>query len=106
MKNHHVIYEREIEALRQEKESFEQLKKQDERWFWLRLIMGYVSIFLLLIVMFVSIYILFNFKNFSSHVVISAGAALFVDILGLLVGVWKIVLSAQKETKLKPATKR
>jgi hypothetical protein len=34
----------------------------------------------------------------------SAGAALFVDVLGLLVGVWKIALNPGLATKLQPVT--
>lgn len=99
-----VMVERAAEQLRQERETFDQQKSHDHLWFLLRLSMGFASIVLMGAVMIVSTYILFKNAEFPKEVVTSAGGALFVDVLGLLVGVWKIVLNPQTVTKLQPTT--
>lgn len=99
-----IMIEREMERTRQERETFDQHKKHENRWFGLRLTMGYASVILLASVMIVSSIILFNNDKFPPNVVTAAGAALFVDILGLLVGVWKIALNPNFLTKLHPVT--
>lgn len=99
-----VMLERASEQLRQERETFDQAKKQEHLWFVLRLSMGFSSIVLLSAVMFVAVYILFNYAVFPTAVVTTAGAALFADVLGLLIGVWKIALNPKSVTKLQPVT--
>jgi uncharacterized membrane protein YqjE len=99
-----VMVERAAEQLRQEKETFDQQKRQEHLWFILRLSMGFSSIVLLSAVMIVSTYILFNNSGFPKEVIVAAGAALFVDVLGLLVGVWKIVLSPNSTARLQPVS--
>lgn len=99
-----VIVERASEQLRQERETFDQAKSHDHCWFILRLMMGFSSIVLLIAVMVVSVYILFNNADFPVEVVTAAGAALFVDVLGMLIGVWKITLSPKSVSKLQPTT--
>lgn len=99
-----VMLERASEQLRQERETFDQSKKQEHLWFVLRLSMGFSSIVLLSAVMFIAVYILFNHEAFPTAVVTSAGAALFADVLGLLIGVWKIALNPKSVTKLQPVT--
>lgn len=99
-----VIVERASEQLRQERETFDQAKSHEHLWFILRLVMGFSSVVLLISVMVVSIYILINHTDFPEAVVVSAGAALFADVLGLLVGVWRIALNPESVTKLTPVT--
>lgn len=99
-----VMIERADEQLRQERETFDQRKWQESQWFKLRLFMGYSSVVLLTAIMFVSSYILLNASEFSDYVVAAAGSALFIDVLGLLIGVWKIVLNPAFITKLEPVT--
>lgn len=99
-----IEVERALERMRQERETFDQRKAHENRWFILRLVMGYSAVFLLGTVCVVSAIILFNNKSFPDNVVIAAGAALFVDILGLLISVWKIALNPEFMTKLKPVT--
>ena len=99
-----IMVERASEQLRQERETFDQAKSQENRWFVLRLIMGYSSIVLLVGVMVVSIFILFNHADFPPAVVTAAGSALFVDVIGMLIGIWKITLNPKSVTKLKPTT--
>jgi uncharacterized membrane protein YfcA len=99
-----VIIERASEQLRQERETFDQAKKQEQWWFILRLVMGFSSVVLLVAVMVVSVYILFNHADFPTAVVTSSGVALFADVLGMLIGVWKIALNPKSVTKLVPIT--
>jgi hypothetical protein len=100
-----ISIDKEKEKIRQEKETFDQRKKQDSQWFILKLVMGFFAVILLATVLFISFYILINNDKFPSEVVIAAGSALFVDILGLIISVWKIVLNPNSITKLGPVTK-
>src|SRR4051794_488747 len=97
-----VVIERAIERLRQERETFNQHKAHEDRWFLLRLVMGYSSVLLLTAIMMISSYILLNNVHFPATVVTASGAALFVDVLGLLVGVWRIALNPNFLAKLGP----
>jgi hypothetical protein len=99
-----IMIEREMERIRQDRETFDQHKRHENRWFALRLTMGYTSVVLLASIMIVCSIILFNNDKFPSNVVTSAGIALFVDVLGLMVGVWKIALNPNFLSKLKPIT--
>ena len=92
------------ERSRQERETFDQRKKQDGRWFALRLTMGFVVALLLPVLAFVAAYVLFYHEDFPPSVVTSAGAALFADVTGLLVAAWKLVLNPQSATRLEPLT--
>lgn len=100
-----IKIERAMEQLRQEREVFDQRKSQETRWFALRLTMGYASVALLLAVMIISGMVLFKSNNFPEFAVKAVSAALFVDVLGLLIGVWKIVLKPDFLTKLTTETK-
>jgi len=100
-----IEYERANERLRQERETFEQRKRHDHRWSILRLVMGYSSILLLGAIMYVSTYILFLYEQFPTEVVLAASVALFTDLLGLFISVYKIVLNPASGTKLEPVTK-
>ena len=55
------------------------------------LVMGYTSIVLLAVIMVVCTVILLHPKDYPDYEVKGAMAALFVDILALLVTVWKVV---------------
>jgi hypothetical protein len=96
--------EREFEALRQEAETFNQMRDHAERWFRLRLVMGYVTVVLLPSFFLLSAFILFNVDRFSLTVVNAAAAALFVDGLAFVMAVWKIVLNPAVASKLAPVT--
>lgn len=100
-----IDIERAAERIRQEKETFDQRKRQDSQWFILKLVMGFFAVVLLAAVLIISTYILINNKSFPASVVTAAGAALFVDILGLIISVWKIVLNPNSITKLDPVTR-
>lgn len=100
-----VQIERATEQLRQEREIFEQRKRHESFWFFLRLVMGYASVLLLIAVMAVASYILFKNAQFPAAVVVAAGAALFTDVLGILIGVWKIALNPKMAVSAGPVTK-
>jgi hypothetical protein len=90
------------EQLRQERETFDHRKLQDSKWFLLRLRMGYTAAVMLPVVAIACAYVLFNHPQFPGSVVTSAGAALLVDVLGLIVAVWKVVLNPGSVTRLDP----
>jgi len=96
---------RAAEQLRQERATFEQAKRNEARWFLLRLIMGYAAVLLLAAIMIVASYVLFNAAGFPVSVLSAAGAALFVDVLGLLIAVWKIALNPHFYARLEPVTR-
>lgn len=96
---------RAIEAIQQERETFDLRKKHEQRWFLLRYSMGWISIALITGIMAASCIILINSSAYPSNVIIGASAALFVDILGLAAAVWKIVLNPSFVTRLEPITK-
>lgn len=100
-----IKLERATEQLRQEREVFEQRKQQESRWFFLRLLMGYSSVVLLFAVVVLSSMVLFNAEKFSEFTVEAAGAALFADVIGLLLSVWKVVLNPNFMTQLVPETR-
>lgn len=93
------------EKIRQESETFNQLKKHDREWFILRLAMGYCSIAILLGILGISGWILFHYQSFPEGVVTSAGIAMFGDVLGVIVTIWKVVLNPEFSTKLQPTIK-
>ncbi len=96
--------ERVKERLRQERETFNQHQAHENRWFVLRLVMGYSSVVLFIAIMVVSSHILLSGASFSDKVVTAAAVALFTDSLGLIVSVWKVVLNPGFMTKLGPVT--
>lgn len=90
------------EQLRQERETFDHRKMQDTRWFALRLQMGYTAAIMLPLVALACAYVLLNHPIFPASVVASAGVALLVDVVGLVVAVWKVVLNPGSVTRLDP----
>ena len=99
-----IKLERAMEQLRQEREVFDQRKRQESKWFFLRLSMGYTSVILLFAVVVLASMVLFNADKFPDFTVKAAGAALFADVVGLLISVWKVVLNPNFMTKLTPET--
>ena len=67
--------------------------------------MGYAAVLLLAGIMVVASYVLFNAAEFPRSVITTAGAALFVDVLGLLIAVWKIALNPHFYARLEPVTR-
>ncbi len=93
------------ERLRQQRETFNQRKRHDSLWFWLKLVMGYSAVILLLAILIISCTIIFDYANYPDKIINWAAPALFVDILGLIFTVWKVVLSPGVSTKLEPEIK-
>jgi uncharacterized membrane protein YqjE len=93
------------ERLRQQQETFNQRKTHDSKWFLLKLLMGYSAILMLVSILVISCIIIFNYQDYPNSIVNWATPALFVDILGLIFTVWKVVLNPTQTTKLEPVTK-
>jgi hypothetical protein len=92
------------ENLRQEIETFNQNKSQQSRWFNLRIRMGYTALVILLAVVVSSFYIIFNYRLFPEKVVYIAAVALFADIVGLIISIFKIILNPGLTINLAPVT--
>lgn len=92
------------ERLRQQQETFDQRKVHDSKWFFLKLLMGYSAILMLVSILVVSCVIIFNYQDYPDSIVNWATPALFIDILGLIFTVWKVVLNPTQTTKLEPVT--
>jgi hypothetical protein len=92
------------ERLRQEREAFEQAKAHGARWFTLRLAMGYAGMALLLVAAAVSGYIVLRPASYAPATVAMAVTTLLVDMFGLVVSVFKLVLQQGSAVPLKPVT--
>lgn len=82
------------ERLRQERETFDQIKQQDARSFVIRQAMSWIAVFLLPVFAVTCGWIIFNYKNFTTAEVTTATSALLCDTLGLILSIWKIVLGS------------
>lgn len=80
------------ERLRQERETFNQKKSQDQKWFVVRIAMACIAVVLLPAIAVVSGYVLLNPGGLPDAVLLSAGGAFFVDALGLVIAIWKLVM--------------
>lgn len=92
------------ERLRQERETFDQRKQQNARWFTLRLTMGFIAALLLPVVAVIMLVMMLGHEQFPSSVVGWAGRILFADVVGLLITVWKFALNPGSVTRLEPVT--
>jgi hypothetical protein len=98
-----IQIQRALEQLRQERETFDQRKRQDARWFMLRMTMGGLAV--IIIPTFIIICtLLISSSGVSDTVKSLAASALLVDILGLVISVWKVVLNPASITQLSPVT--
>lgn len=93
-----------IERLRQERETFDLNKAHAERWFALRLRMGYIAVVLLPSIAAVCGFIVLNPGSYSGTAVTAASGTLFVDMVGLVGAVFKVVLTQSSVVKLAPVT--
>jgi len=98
-----VQIQRALEQLRQERETFDQRKRQDARWFMLRMTMGALAIVFIPAFMVICT-ILISRTGTPAAVKDLAASALLVDILGLIISVWKVVLNPASITQLSPVT--
>lgn len=100
-----ITYARAEEQLRQERDAFDQKKQQDNVWFYLRFATGVVSLLLLLAIIPICSYIFVNHAEFPDLMVKAASAALFGDVVGLIVMVTKVVIGSGQVRPLEPVTK-
>ena len=99
-----VAFAQAQEALRQQRETFEQARIHANRWFHLRLAVGLASILMLPTILLVSARILLSDQPYPAELQAAAAGALFVDTVGVLLAVWKIVLNKDSQTPLTPTT--
>ncbi len=100
-----ITFARAEEQLRQEREAFDQKKKQDGIWFYLRFATGVVSLLLLLVIVPICFYIFVHHGEFPDIVVTAASAALFGDVVGLVVLVAKVMVGSGQVRPLEPVTR-
>lgn len=96
--------QREDERLRQERQTFDQHKSHENRWFTLRLTMGYAAVVVLLAVFGVCVLVFLNHAALPSVIVASASAAFFGVVVGLVVTVCKVPFNPDFMTQLAPVT--
>ena len=84
------------EAMRQQKETFEQNQRQSRQWFALRLTIGYSAVILLLGVLIVCGMVLFQTGRYPDFVIKAASVTLFADVVGLFASVWKFALNGAR----------
>jgi hypothetical protein len=92
------------ERLRQERETFDQNKVHQARWFALRLRMGYAAAVMLPAIGAVSAVIILRPEVYSGTTIAGATVVLFTDLVGLLASVWKVVLNPSSTPTLSPVT--
>lgn len=92
------------EALRQEAETFDQRKSHGERWFTLRERIGNAAIIFLSVIAVFCMGVILAWQYFPTAVVIGASGALFTEVVGLVVGVWKTVIKPSSIPQLEPVT--
>ena len=91
------------ERLRQERETFDQKKKQDQGFYLLRMIMGGAAIAVFIAICAFSGFVLVNNSEFPSGVVAAASSALLVEAVALVVGVWRNFIG-EGPKELEPTT--
>jgi hypothetical protein len=99
-----IAVEQATERLRQERETFDQKKAQDQRWFLLRFVMGSASVVVLLAIIAFCGFIILNYKDFPGPVLTIAVSALLVDVLGAMLAIWKVVIGSRTPDALAPVT--
>ena len=90
------------ELLRQEREAFDQAKAHHARWFMLRLVMCYAGIGFFFAIALVLGYLLLHPANYPPAMIAVASTALFVDLVGLVISIFKLVLQQGSVVPLKP----
>jgi len=95
---------KEEQQLRQEQATFEQLSSQDKYFFRLRMAMGIVAIFAILVVITICSLILFGPHQ---DVIVKrvAESTLFFSLIGLMGYVWRVFLDRSSVSRLQPVTR-
>ncbi|MBL7487625.1 hypothetical protein I6A60_13615 [Frankia sp. AgB1.9] len=104
--NDRIRYMFENEALRQQIEVFERRKSQDRIWDAMRLVMAAASIFLMMFVVIICAWIIFQSRNFSQETVAIATSAILVDVLGAIISIWRSIIGKEGPGRLAPVTSR
>lgn len=97
--------ERASEQLRQERETFEQMRLQVRRWFALRLCMGYAGLVLMVGIAGVASAVLLSPQDYGPVATGAAAAALLIDLLSLAMNIFRLVLSPGSAVTLVPVTR-
>ncbi|HEX5257765.1 MAG TPA: hypothetical protein VFW35_03160 [Sphingomicrobium sp.] len=92
------------ERLRQERETFDQLKSHDRCWFRLRLAAATILIAALIAVLVVAAHVVLSPASYSSGAVVLAAVLLLADIACLAGGVCLVVVR-DGQSRLSPTTK-
>jgi uncharacterized membrane protein len=80
------------EQLRQEREAFEENKRQIQSWARLRLVMGWTALVLLVVLCAISIFVIALHDAFPASAITAAAGTVFLQTLALVVAVWRLVL--------------
>lgn len=99
-----VEFARANERLRQEAETFEELKHQSRQWFRLKLAVGITSIAALVAVLVLCGYVILTPDKFPPGVYWIAVVGLLGDILAVSTLVWKVILAPEGKATLAPVT--
>lgn len=100
-----IAVEGAAERIRQERETFDQLKRQDALWFTVRLVAAWIAVLMLPVVFVATASIIVRHTSYPASVVTAASAALFVDVLGIAGTVWKGAFSRAPD-RLSPVSNR
>lgn len=99
-----LFLNRSIEALRQEKETFDQRKNHGERWFTIREHIAKAAITYLGVIAIFCMGIILAWQFFPPAVVTGAAGVLFADVVGVVIWVWKTVINPSSIPQLEPVT--
>lgn len=99
-----IAFARANERLRQEGETFEELKRQSRQWFMLKLAVGVTSIVALVAILGLCGYVILTPTSFPPSTYWVATVGLLGDILGISTLVWKVILAPEAKAALSPVT--
>ena len=91
------------ERLRQQRETFDQKKKQDQMFFYLRMAIGGAALVVFIAICAFCGYVILNSKEFPASTITVATSALLVEALGIAGGIWKVIFG-QGPKELEPTT--
>jgi hypothetical protein len=91
------------ERLRQQQETFDQKKTQDQMFFYLRMVIGVVAIVLFVAICAFCGYVLLNSRDFPAATTTAATTTLLVEALGIVGGIWKVIFG-EGPKELEPVT--
>jgi len=97
--------ERAREQLRQEREAFEQMRREVARWSVLRLCMGYGGLALMTGIAVVAGIVVLHPEHYAAVPVGAAATALLVDMVSLAASIARLVLSRSSMMVLEPVTR-